>query len=356
MYNNLIRALESHPAPVIAMIEGTVWGGACEVAFACDLIVASEDAKFSDPVVMMGIGVAGLVEVARAGRVLVANALGSGVLESAGLAGFLPRLCEHLLGEPLAIASVATWWCGEAAALPEALQQMADGVVKPTYPSEGQRQSFEPRLGRQMDQRERDEWAGRILRDSKLPIEYMGFVEGDDISRGTVDVVVTEGFTGNIALKAAEGTAKQLSTYLRQCLQRTLLSKIGAVLAQGAFRALKDRMDPRKHNGGVFLGLNGIVVKSHGGTDSEGFAAAVDLGLDMARNELTAKIMADIATKNLLEPQPTGAAAAGALALLGPGGPRALARVEDRGVRPRPAGARGDRGCLQCRWSILGGG
>lgn len=154
--------------------------------------------------------------------------------------------------------------------------------------------------------------AARMLRDSRLPIEYAGFVEGDDIGKGTVDVVVTEGFTGNIALKTAEGTAKQMAQFLRQALGRTLLTRIGAWLARDAFAALKAKMDPKSHNGGVFLGLNGIVVKSHGGTDSEGFAAAVDLGLDMARNELTAKIMADIATKNLLEPQPTGAAAAGA--------------------------------------------
>ena len=136
--------------------------------------------------------------------------------------------------------------------------------------------------------------AGRILRDSKLPIEYAGFVEGDDIGTGTVDVVVTEGFTGNIALKAAEGTAKQLSTYLRLCLQRTLLSRIGAFLAQGAFRALKDRMDPRKHNGGVFLGLNGVVVKSHGGTDALGFATAIDMALQIVRNDLVNKIKTDV--------------------------------------------------------------
>ena len=136
--------------------------------------------------------------------------------------------------------------------------------------------------------------AGRILRDSKLPIEYAGFVEGDDIGKGTVDVVVTEGFTGNIALKAAEGTAKQLSTYLRLCLQRTLLSRIGAFLAQGAFRALKDRMDPRKHNGGVFLGLNGVVVKSHGGTDALGFATAIDMALQIVRNDLVNKIKTDV--------------------------------------------------------------
>jgi glycerol-3-phosphate acyltransferase PlsX len=146
--------------------------------------------------------------------------------------------------------------------------------------------------------------AGRILRDSNLPIEYAGFVEGDDIGKGTVDVVVTEGFTGNIALKAAEGTAKQLATYLKRCLQRTLMSKLGAVLASGAFAALKDRMDPRKHNGGVFLGLNGVVVKSHGGTDALGFATAIDVALETVRNDLVSKIKADVEIMTGLLKQP----------------------------------------------------
>ncbi|MBI2719890.1 MAG: phosphate acyltransferase PlsX [Rhizobiales bacterium] len=136
--------------------------------------------------------------------------------------------------------------------------------------------------------------AGRLLRQLHLPLEYVGFVEGDDIGKGTVDVVVTEGFTGNIALKAAEGTAKQISTYLKLSLSRTLISKLGAFLAAGAFRALKDRMDPRKHNGGVFLGLNGVVVKSHGGTDALGFATAVDVAIEMVRNDLVNKIKTDV--------------------------------------------------------------
>jgi glycerol-3-phosphate acyltransferase PlsX len=149
--------------------------------------------------------------------------------------------------------------------------------------------------------------AGRILRDSKLPIEYKGFVEGDDIGKGTVDVVVTEGFSGNIALKAAEGTAKQLSTYLKACLSRTLMSKIGALLASGAFKALKERMDPRKHNGGVFLGLNGVVVKSHGGTDALGFATAIDVTIEIVRNDLVSKIKADVEIMTALLDQPAAA-------------------------------------------------
>jgi glycerol-3-phosphate acyltransferase PlsX len=140
--------------------------------------------------------------------------------------------------------------------------------------------------------------AGRLLRALGLPLEYSGFIEGDDIGKGTVDVVVTEGFTGNIALKTAEGTARQLSTYLKLVLNRTLLSRLGALLAAGAFAALRERMDPRKHNGGVFTGLNGIVVKSHGGTDALGFATAVDVAIEMVRNGLVAKIAADVAEMN----------------------------------------------------------
>jgi glycerol-3-phosphate acyltransferase PlsX len=137
--------------------------------------------------------------------------------------------------------------------------------------------------------------AGRLLRELNLPLQYAGFVEGDDIGKGKVDVVVTEGFTGNVALKAAEGTAKQMSSFLKSALSATWLSKIGAFLAMGAFHALKERMDPRKHNGGVFLGLNGVVVKSHGGTDAIGFATAIDVAVDMVRNGLVAKIASDVA-------------------------------------------------------------
>jgi phosphate acyltransferase len=133
--------------------------------------------------------------------------------------------------------------------------------------------------------------AGLILRQTRRPdLDYVGFVEGDDIGKGTVDVVVTEGFAGNIALKTAEGTAKQLAEYLRSAMNRTLSARIGFLFARNAFAAVKDKMDPRKVNGGVFLGLNGLVIKSHGAADAEGFAAAVDLGYDMVRYKLRARI------------------------------------------------------------------
>jgi glycerol-3-phosphate acyltransferase PlsX len=133
--------------------------------------------------------------------------------------------------------------------------------------------------------------AGRMLRElDSGEFEYIGFVEGDDIGKGTVDVVVTEGFAGNIALKAAEGTAHQMASYLRSAMSRTWRARLGYLFARQAFATLREKMDPRKVNGGVLLGLNGIVIKSHGGTNNEGFASAIDMGYDMARYELLAKI------------------------------------------------------------------
>jgi glycerol-3-phosphate acyltransferase PlsX len=138
--------------------------------------------------------------------------------------------------------------------------------------------------------------AGRMLREADLPsLDYKGFVEGDDIGKGTVDVVVTEGFTGNIALKTAEGTAKQIAQYLRDAMSASVMSKIGYVFARAAFAALKEKLDPRKVNGGVFLGLDGVVIKSHGGADAVGFGGAIEIAHDMVRQELLGRIRASIA-------------------------------------------------------------
>jgi glycerol-3-phosphate acyltransferase PlsX len=145
--------------------------------------------------------------------------------------------------------------------------------------------------------------ANRILRDTALSgLAYHGFVEGDDLGRGTVDVVVTEGFTGNIALKTAEGTAKQIAEYLRGAMSRTLMAKIGYLFAKRAFDALRDNMDPRKVNGGVFLGLEGIVIKSHGGTDALGFASAIDVAHDMAHHHLMRTIREMLDETPAIEP------------------------------------------------------
>ncbi|MDB5616954.1 phosphate acyltransferase PlsX [Tardiphaga sp.] len=133
--------------------------------------------------------------------------------------------------------------------------------------------------------------AAELLRAANLPqLDFIGFVEGDGIGKGAADVIVTEGFSGNIALKAAEGTARQFAEYLRSAMARTWRSRIGYLFAKNAFKALKDKVDPNKSNGAVFLGLKGIVVKSHGGTNADGFAYAIDVGYDMVRNDLLTKI------------------------------------------------------------------
>jgi glycerol-3-phosphate acyltransferase PlsX len=133
--------------------------------------------------------------------------------------------------------------------------------------------------------------AGRLLRETNLPdLEYVGFIEGTEIGTGAADVVVTEGFAGNIALKTAEGTVRQIVQHLRAAMDRNWRTRLGYLLARQAFQTLSEKLDPRKVNGGVFLGLNGVVIKSHGGTDAEGFAAAIDLGYEMARYDLRAKI------------------------------------------------------------------
>ncbi|MBL1257371.1 MULTISPECIES: phosphate acyltransferase PlsX [unclassified Methylocystis] len=144
--------------------------------------------------------------------------------------------------------------------------------------------------------------AAAILRESDLPgLEYAGFVEGDGIGMGAVDVVVTEGFTGNITLKTAEGTAKQIAAYLKAAMSGSLFAKIGYLFARGAFAELKGKMDTRAVNGGVFLGLEGIVIKSHGGTDSVGFARAIEIGYEMAKNDLMNRIRDTVAIAHQFE-------------------------------------------------------
>lgn len=151
--------------------------------------------------------------------------------------------------------------------------------------------------------------AGRMLREANFPeLEYRGFVEGDDIGKGTTDVVVTEGFAGNIALKTAEGTAKQIGEYLRVALKRTLRARIGYLFARQAFEILREKVDPKKVNGGVFLGLNGVVVKSHGGADAEGFSSAIDTGYDVVRNGMNAQISAMLAQQMAVAPAAPDAA------------------------------------------------
>ena len=125
---------------------------------------------------------------------------------------------------------------------------------------------------RRCDAHEAVREAFAILRASSLPGEFHGFVEGDDIARGTVDVIVTDGFTGNVALKTLEGTAKLYAEFLKRSFKSSLIARFGYLLARPALNALRVRTDPRRYNGAIFLGLNGVAVKSHGGTDALGFA------------------------------------------------------------------------------------
>lgn len=137
--------------------------------------------------------------------------------------------------------------------------------------------------------------AGDILRESKkLPIQFYGFVEGDDIGAGTVDVVVTDGFTGNIALKTVEGTAKTFAQFLRESINGSLLARIGSLFMIPAFRAFRERVDPRRYNGAMLLGLNGICVKSHGGTDEVGFASAIDVAAELVKQDYNDRIRTDL--------------------------------------------------------------
>ncbi len=151
--------------------------------------------------------------------------------------------------------------------------------------------------------------AAAVLGDSKLPIKFHGFVEADDIAAGTVDVVATDGFAGNIALKSAEGTARLYTEYLKSAFRRSALSRAGYLLARPALRLLRERVDPRAYNGAMFLGVNGVVVKSHGGTDHKGFANAIGVAFDMVNQGVNPKITDDLARLSLgVLPEPKRAA------------------------------------------------
>ncbi|MGE0119651.1 MAG: phosphate acyltransferase PlsX [Dongiaceae bacterium] len=145
--------------------------------------------------------------------------------------------------------------------------------------------------------------ASAMLRNTPMPGHFHGFVEGDDIAKGTVDVIVADGFTGNVALKTIEGTAKLYSGFMRETFRSSILARLGYLLARPALNSLRTRVDPRRYNGAIFLGLNGIAVKSHGGTDAVGFANAIGVAVDMALHGAIDKIKEDFA-KLTAQPQP----------------------------------------------------
>jgi len=137
--------------------------------------------------------------------------------------------------------------------------------------------------------------AAALLREADyLPLRFDGFTEGDQLSRGNVDVVVTDGFSGNIALKTAEGTARFVTDLLRRAFKSSLRSKAGFALSRPALNLLKVHLDPNNHNGAVFLGLNGLVVKSHGSATPKGVTNAIRVAARMVRNDITRRIGEDL--------------------------------------------------------------
>ncbi|XBQ15842.1 MAG: phosphate acyltransferase PlsX [Oceanicaulis sp.] len=183
----------------------------------------------------------------------------------------------------------------EFAVLGEAFHRAVHGVERPTVGllNVGQEELKGSQIIRDAD---------ALMREAGLDMDYRGYVEGDDISAGTTNVVVTDGFTGNVALKTAEGTARLVGGWFREALTATLPGKIaGAILSLGPLTALRAKVDPRNVNGGVFLGLNGVVVKSHGGTDAHGFATALRIALELADSRFLTEIEKNLDTLSRMD-------------------------------------------------------
>ena len=146
--------------------------------------------------------------------------------------------------------------------------------------------------------------AAALLRGAVLPMAFEGYVEGDKIGQGNVDVIVTDGFSGNIALKTAEGTGKLVTGLLAKAFESSWLTKLGYLLSRGALRALRAHLDPNAHNGAVFLGLNGLVVKSHGSANILGIANAIGVAHDLIVGNVGDRILQDLANFQAHRPEP----------------------------------------------------
>jgi glycerol-3-phosphate acyltransferase PlsX len=160
------------------------------------------------------------------------------------------------------------------------------------------------------EQKGRDEVkeAHALLKDGGIDLDYYGFVEGDDIAKGTVEVIVTDGFTGNVALKTGEGLARYVRAELRRAFTAGPLERFGALIASRALRRMAERFDPSTINAAPFLGLNGIVVKSHGGADARGFATAIRVAADLAASDFVARIDRNLRTMTAAMPKTTAEA------------------------------------------------
>jgi len=149
--------------------------------------------------------------------------------------------------------------------------------------------------------------AAEVLRASHIAPQFRGFVEGHDIAGGTTDVVVTDGFTGNVALKTGEGALKLVGDMLREVFTSSVSARLAYLLARPGLDRLREWLDPRRYNGAVLLGLNGVVVKSHGGADGQGFAHAMDVGLDMVVHRFNERIREGLTQIMALEVAATAA-------------------------------------------------
>jgi glycerol-3-phosphate acyltransferase PlsX len=138
-----------------------------------------------------------------------------------------------------------------------------------------------------------------LIKANGHDLNFHGFIEGNDIAEGTVDVVVTDGFTGNVALKTAEGAARLIRTYLKDAFNSSPVAKAGGFLAYGALKAVKEKLDDRRHNGAMFLGLNGIAVKSHGGADAYSFCNAISVAVELVAHHINDRIIQEIKLSGL---------------------------------------------------------
>jgi glycerol-3-phosphate acyltransferase PlsX len=140
-----------------------------------------------------------------------------------------------------------------------------------------------------------------ILRNNELGLDFRGFVEGNDICEGAVDVVVTDGFTGNVALKTMEGTGRMVSHYMTNAFKSSAWAKLGYLLAKSAIVDLRESLDPRRRNGAMFVGLGGIAVKSHGSADGYGYYNAVRVAIELVENHINRKIVEDMQLSSALK-------------------------------------------------------
>ena len=143
--------------------------------------------------------------------------------------------------------------------------------------------------------------ASTLLKESDISEYFYGYVEGDDITKGTVDVVVTDGFTGNISLKSIEGTAKLITRTLKKGFKSSIMAKIGYLLASKALKKVLKDLDPNTHNGAMLIGLNGIVVKSHGGANASSFANAINVAISLIEDNINDKIVREMESSSYLQ-------------------------------------------------------